>query len=100
MSNIKIDKIICMPDYQMKLFLSNGHKIIYDMTSKTKTIRFMEISNQNIFNQAELINNKVIRWDETVEITLEEILIEVSNGLIYYEYMTMQKLKEQNEDIK
>lgn len=36
MSNIKIDKILCIIDYYMKLLLLNGHKIIYDITTKLR----------------------------------------------------------------
>lgn len=80
MQDIKIDQIEFLEDYTMKILLCNGHRIIYDMKPKLKTIRFADLKEKEVFTCGQLINNRIIRWNISMEISLEEILNRAVQG--------------------
>lgn len=95
MEDLRIDKIEYMNNYCIRLYLSNGHQVIYNMQHKIKTVRFFEIANSDIFMQGELIEKRVIRWSENIEISLDEILMHVAmTNARKSERLMMRKRKE------
>lgn len=65
-------------DNTISIELSNGHWVIYDMSNKRETARFADVFAENIFAEGQLIGDKVIRWNESMELSLEEILLEIN----------------------
>lgn len=79
MYNLKIKSIQFLDDYQISILLCNGHTIVYDLKPKLNAIRFTDLAKKEVFFNGELINGKMIRWNTSTEISLEEILIQISN---------------------
>lgn len=65
-------------DYTISVELSNGHWVIYDMSNKKETARFADVFADGIFDEAQLIDGRVIRWNKSMELSLEEILLEIN----------------------
>lgn len=58
----------------LRIILDNGMQIQYDMRPELKKIRFKDIEDMEEFRKGTLINHKLIRWNELLELTLEEII--------------------------
>lgn len=85
MINVYIQEINFFEGYKIELCLSNQHRIVYDMTFRIKTARFLVIKDPDIFKQAKIINGKIIRWANNVEVSLEEIMIQIVGGTSFRE---------------
>lgn len=97
MNGINIASIELLDDYQLGIILCNSHRIIYNLKPKLNTIRFIDISDQHIYKNAVLIHNRIIRWNDNTEITLGEILADITNKK---EYINRTKGVEMNDTVK
>lgn len=78
MGDIEILEVKFLENFKVDLYLSNGHRIIYNLKPKLITARFKELECWDYFAQGKIKRGKVIYWDENTELTLGEILINVS----------------------
>lgn len=83
MHNLKISSVKFLDNYQISILLCNGHTIIYNLEPKLNAIRFTDLAEKEVFCHGELINGKMIRWNRSTEISLEEILTQVLNESSY-----------------
>lgn len=79
MQNLRIDNVQYLDRYKLNISLSNGHKILFDLEPKLKTARFQELMHEEIFKRGTIVDGKIIRWTEQVEISLEELLLNLSH---------------------
>lgn len=77
MGKLTIQDLEFLDNYNIYIHLSNGHSIIYDLKKKLKTARFTVLNSIEEFGKGELIQNKMIRWNESTEISLEEIFMHI-----------------------
>lgn len=93
MTESKIKAIEFLDNYQIKIFLENDHCIIYNMKPKLETVRFHDLCNPDLFSRGRLSKGHIIQWDYNVELSLEEILEQVSNSFITHEWYLPEKQK-------
>lgn len=63
-------------NYIMEISLSNRKVIKYNMKLYLKKARFMDLQAVDLFENGQIINKRIIRWNNITEIELEEILRE------------------------
>lgn len=78
MGTASIREVEFFDDYKIYIHLTNDHAIIYDLKKKLNTARFTVLSCIEVFKKGKLIQNKIIRWDESTEISLEEIMTHIT----------------------
>lgn len=83
MNQLTISDVRFLEGQQLEISLSNGHKILYDMSKKIETARFMALKQKELFLQGRVIENRLIVWQDEIELSLDEILLNVSNERIY-----------------
>lgn len=76
-SKIDITSIEFLDEYQINIYLSNGHRIVYNMKPKMNTMRFSEVFALGKFETASIVNGQIIRWAGNIELTLDEIMHQV-----------------------
>lgn len=81
MENLKMTEVDFLNDYLLTVSLSNGHKIVYDMKPVVRTARFQTLLDAEEFKKGELVEERLIRWSGQVELSLEEILLNLSNEI-------------------
>lgn len=77
MGKLTIQDLEFLDNYNIYIHLANGHSIIYDLKKKLKTARFTVLNSIEEFRKGELVQNKMIRWNESTEISLEEIFMHI-----------------------
>lgn len=60
--------------YMLEIQLDNGHKIIYDMKPRLRTVRFCELTDLNRFQDVQIENENTLVWDSFCQITIDEII--------------------------
>lgn len=83
MEQLKILHVEFLENYCMYISLSNGHGIMYDMKSKIKTARFQSLQSEDMYKKGNLFFDGTIRWKNDTELTLEEVIMEVTNQIPY-----------------
>lgn len=73
-----IEQVKFSEDFLMDIQLSNQHRIIYDLKSVLNTLRFRDLNNKKLFQSGVLVKQRIIRWNETIELSMEEILYMVN----------------------
>lgn len=68
----KIKKVTPHEDYLLELLLTDGSKILLNMSSKLHTIRFGMLADKELFSKAATDGN-YIRWDNKIEIAISEV---------------------------
>lgn len=71
---MRIVKIEMMDDYKIGIWLGNGMFFSYDFEAKVKTARFWELQDIELFKTAELVAGKIIRWNDMMEISIDEMI--------------------------
>lgn len=79
MANLWIEDIRFLKDYFIEITLSNRHKIIYDIKTKLITARFKDLEDEELFLSGRLLDGNTICWSPGIELSLEEIMINISN---------------------
>lgn len=79
--NSEMTGIVFLENYLIEVTLKNGHRIVYNLNAKIKTARFQDLLESEIFFCGELVNGNRIRWMGNIEISLEEILKQVTEGV-------------------
>lgn len=74
MSGVKIAEVKFQPDFCVEIDLTNGHRIIYNLQPKLVTARFKGIDDWNCFCEGEIIDGSRIVWNDSMELSLDEIL--------------------------
>ena len=70
----KIANVIPRDDYTLIIELNNAHKIIFDMRSRLKAVRFCALADLNKFKSVRIENGNNLVWDSLCEITIDEII--------------------------
>ena len=70
----KMEKVLFLENYMLKITLTDGQSCIFDMKPKLKTVRFNELGRGDIFSTGALKNGQVICWSNGTELSLDEIL--------------------------
>lgn len=78
MADARMKDVIFQEDFQLDISLDSGHRIIYNLGPKLETARFSELSDWNIFCSGWLVGGKRICWTTGVELTLNEILLNIN----------------------
>lgn len=73
-----------LPNHRLNILLTNGHEIIYDITPKISTARFLSLSKDSVFQKGTLSEDGVIQWGGGIELGLEEILMDISDLMPYH----------------
>lgn len=73
-----INKIILEKEYLVEIYLTNGHRIVYDLFPRLNTARFYHMD-EALFKKGQLVNGNMIHWDDSTELSLEEILYDISD---------------------
>lgn len=68
----RIIKVIPMEDYQLEVQLDSGSSVILNLQSRLGTVRFMMISDIDLFQRA-TTDGRCIRWENKVEISVSEV---------------------------
>lgn len=76
--HVQIVKVIFKENFLLNIFLTNGGNIIYDLKPKLVTARFRDIENWEQFRAGKVIEGKIIRWNLTTELSLDEILLNLN----------------------
>lgn len=76
--HVQIVKVIFKENFLLNIFLTNGGNIIYDLKPKLVTARFRDIENWEQFCTGKVIEGKIIRWNLTTELSLDEILLNLN----------------------
>lgn len=71
-----VTDIAFLENYIIDISFAGGHRVIYNLEPKLKTARFRDLMENDIFYRGKLVGN-LIRWTGNIEISLEEILIQV-----------------------
>jgi len=71
----KIIDVIPRKNYILEIHLNNNHMIICDMKTRLEGIRFRGLKDTLLFEQYQIHNGDTIRWSETCELTLDEIML-------------------------
>ena len=79
MASLWIEDIRFRKDYLIEITLSNHHKIIYDIKPKLITARFRDLEDEELFLSGRLFDGNTICWSPGIELSLEEIMINISN---------------------
>lgn len=74
----KIEKIEFWEQYHIKLYLTNGHAVIYNLYPRIKTARFFHLSDEKLFKEGQIVRGDVIKWDGMTEVSLEEIMYDIN----------------------
>lgn len=80
---LKITEVKFLANYILDISLSNGHSIMYDITPQIHTARFQSLQNHSLYQEGHLSSAGVIYWMCGIELTLEEILMELTNTMPY-----------------
>lgn len=73
----RISEMKFKKEYLIVIILDNGEEVVYDMRPRLVSARFWELADWRIFSEGRLVNsNKVIRWNDHTEITIEEIMLQ------------------------
>lgn len=80
MTESKIKNIEFLDNYQIKICLKNEHCIIYNMKPRLDTARFQDLCNPSLFFRGRLVKGHIIQWDYAIELSLEEILNQISEN--------------------
>lgn len=83
MEQLQIKAINFSTDYKLNITLSNGHGIIFNFISIINTARFQQLKDVSLFKKGYLSNNGVICWSCGTELTLDEIMMELTNQMPY-----------------
>ncbi|MBF4691959.1 DUF2442 domain-containing protein [Fusibacter ferrireducens] len=67
-----IKEIFPKEDYCIEVSLENGSRIILNLESRLKTVRFGALSDKTFFKKA-TTDGSYIRWDNRVEISVNEV---------------------------
>lgn len=67
-----------LDQYKIKVTISTGHEILYDMQTKVDTARFQALKDQTVFEKGKLTDRGIISWDDQVELSLEEIILNLT----------------------
>lgn len=82
MTTARIASVNYAEGYRMEVSLQNGHEIIYNMEHKLTTARFGELAEWDVFISGKIADSgKVIRWNDRIEISLEEMMLCVADAL-------------------
>lgn len=82
MTTARIARVNYEEGYRMEVCLQNGHEIIYNMEPKLTTARFGELAEWDVFISGKIADSgKVIRWNDRIEISLEEMMLCVADVL-------------------
>lgn len=74
MPEIGIKEVYFLPDFMLKICISDGAEVFCDMRQKTETARFWDLRDEELFKKGEVMEGKSIRWSEGLEISLDELL--------------------------
>lgn len=77
MGEIEILEVKFLANFKVDLYLSNGHRIIYNLEPKLVTARFKDIEQWDSFIQGRIKRGNIIWWNENTELTLGEIMMNV-----------------------
>lgn len=80
MTDIKIRDVSFEKDFEIRILLNNGHKIIYNMKPKLETARFLDLKDIDLFKKGTVKKGKSIYWNDSTELTLDEIMMGVTNN--------------------
>lgn len=69
----RIKNVIPKEDYCLEVHLDNGSSIILNLESRLQTLRFSMLSDMTFFKAA-ATDGTCIRWDNKIEISLNEVL--------------------------
>lgn len=58
--------------HRLEVILDNGSKISIEFESRLNTVRFGQLQDELFFMKAQT-DGKFVRWDESIEISLNEI---------------------------
>jgi hypothetical protein len=67
-----IVKVVPLEDFQIEVFLENGSRVILNMKSRIKTIRFGMLADKDFFQKV-TTNGQYILWDNKIEISVTEL---------------------------
>lgn len=81
MQKLKITGVEFGDNYFLIVSLSNGHKIMFDMKPMVKTARFQALLDEVTFRKGELTEEGYIQWPGHTELSLEEIMLNLSNEI-------------------
>lgn len=70
----KIIQVKPTDDYVLEILLNNNHKIICDMKTRLKGIRFQRLREIKCFKNVQIKNPYTITWDNNCEITIDEVI--------------------------
>lgn len=73
-ASLLIEQVEFLDNYSIKIRLSSGHCVFYDMQPKLETIRFSELKKKRVFQQGRVIEGQFICWESNIELTLAEVL--------------------------
>lgn len=77
MTDTKIREVAFDQEFHIHIVLDNGDSIVYDMQPKLITARFQELSDSHVFLEGSIMGGKIISWSTGVELTLDEILLNI-----------------------
>lgn len=81
---LKITSVNFCDNYELDISLSNGHGILYNLASRIRTARFQPLQDKTLYQKGSLLPDGVIHWTGSIELTLDEILIELTNQISHY----------------
>lgn len=84
MFQLRITDVKFHENYKLDISLSNGHGILYDISPKLKTARFQTLQSQSLYRSGQLATDSMICWEDGTELTLDEIVLELTNQIPYY----------------
>lgn len=84
MYRLSITDVKFLKDYNLNILLSNGHGVLYNIAPKLRTARFQALQSESIYYSGYLSANGVICWQDGTELTLDEIVLELTNQIPYH----------------
>lgn len=68
----KITGLVPQEDYRIEVLLDNGSSVTLNLESRLETIRFGMLADKELFQRA-VTDGSFIRWDNKVEISVNEL---------------------------
>lgn len=83
MKQLTIKQLQFLDNFLIDILLCNDVEIVYDLKPKLQTSRFLDIADEELFKNGKVVGDKLIRWNESTEISLSEIIMQIQK---YSEY--------------
>lgn len=77
-SDVRMTGVKFLEDYRLEVYLTNGHEVIYNLQPKLVTARFKGIDEWERFSRGKIINGSRIVWEDNMELSLDEILTNIT----------------------